>query len=229
MSKLGQSFFVVLLFLGGFLSANSENKSEPSGIDQKLREYLKQQFDHQGRVEVDHVFYRGTIPSEAQVNTVDPKPSLGWVSFEMVWQEQGELKKAFGTASVKLYIPVAVAKRPIKSNDPFNQDNVVLSEREVSPYRVTGFFSDLKEIQKLRSRIYLNPGTVISPNSTQVPFLVSSGEIVALVKETPSVKVSMRVKALENGRENQWIRVENSTSKKVMQARVANPGEVSLH
>lgn len=229
MSKLGQTFVVALIFIGGVLSASSEKKSEVSSVDQKLRDYLSQQFEHKGRIEVDHVFYKGTIPAEAQINTVDPKPSLGWVSFEMVWQEQGEMKRAFGTASVKLYVPVAVAKRPIKSSDPFNQDNVAISEREVSPYRVSGFFYDLTELQKLRARIYLNPGTVISPNNTQVPFMVSSGEMVALVKETPTVKVSMRVKALENGRENQWIRIENSASKKVMQARVANPGEVSLH
>jgi len=41
--------------------------------------------------------------------------------------------------------------------------------------------------------------------------------------------VSVRAKALENGREQQWIRVENLSNRKVIQAKVLGPGEVSLH
>jgi flagella basal body P-ring formation protein FlgA len=87
----------------------------------------------------------------------------------------------------------------------------------------------MENLQKLRARAYITPGSVISHQHTQIPFIVNSGESVALVRETPSIKVSLRVKALENGRENQWIRVENAHSKKVIQARVVQPGEVSLH
>jgi len=229
MSELSKYMGLCLLWCGVALGTIANTGTKPSSVEQKLRVYLEKQFEGRGRVELDHVFYKGAIPVEAEVSTIDPKPSLGWVTFELVWQEDGLLRKAFGTASVKHYMPVAVTKTVVKNNDPFTQDNVTFQEREVSPFRVSGVYVDQKDLFKLKARSYLTPGSVISHMHTQIPFMVNSGESLELVRETPTVKVSMRVKALENGRENQWIRVENPVSRKVVQARVIHSGEVSLH
>lgn len=229
MGKFISQFALMILF-GSFLAFGGQDLLERQlSIEGKLKSYLEKEFNHKGRIEVARVFVKGVVPEQAQIITVEPKPALGWVSFESVWENEGKPQNAYGTAMVKLYAPIAVAKTVIKINEAFTKDNIVLQEREVSPYKVTGFYDDLSILFKLRSRSYLNPGAVISHNVTQIPFLVNLGETVALVRETPSVRVSMRVKALENGRENQWIRVENIASRKILQARVIQPGEVSLH
>ena len=227
MSRLSKKIVSWILGCGVAFGGVSDPRTKPPSVERKLIGYLEKQFEGRGRIEVDHVFYKGTVPVEAEVSTVDPKPSLGWVTFELVWQEDGLLRKAFGTASVKQYVPVAVTKTVVKNNDPFTADNVTFQEREVSPFRVSGVYVDQKDLFKLKARSYLTPGSVISHNHTQIPFMVNSGETLELIRETPTVKVSMRVKALENGRENQWIRVENPISRKVVQARVIHSGEVS--
>ena len=70
---------------------------------------------------------------------------------------------------------------------------------------------------------------VISYNQTQSPFLVSSGESVQLVKQSPGIQVSVRARAIESGREGQWIKVENLSNKRIVQARVMSQGTVSVH
>ncbi len=220
----------VLILLSGVAFAALDNSTNSNNtLEQKLKNYLSAQFENQGRVELERVYAKDLIPAEAQVISVDPKPSLGWVNFEVAWPDNGSVRRTFGTAVVKLYVPIAVAKTAIRNSESFTQENTQLQEREVSPFRVTGFYHRMENLQKLRARAYITPGSVISHQHTQIPFIVNSGESVALVRETPSIKVSLRVKALENGRENQWIRVENAHSKKVIQARVVQPGEVSLH
>jgi flagella basal body P-ring formation protein FlgA len=219
-----------VIFLGSFMTLwGQEPKESQVSVEQKLKNHLENEFNHKGRIEVERVFVKGVVPEQAQIIFVEPKPAVGWISFELVWDNEGKPQRAYGTGMVKLYAPIAVAKTVIKPHEAFTKDNVALEEREVSAYKVTWIYDDLSTIFKLRSRSYLNPGAVISHNATQIPFLVNLGETVALVRETPSVRVSMRVKALENGRENQWIRVENVASRKTLQARVIQPGEVSLH
>ena len=197
--------------------------------EQKLKNYITRDFGGQGRVEVEKVFMKTLVPQDAAVIAVEPRPAVGLVNFEMAWQEDGVLRQAYGSASVKIYAPIVVAKTVIRNNESFTKDNCTLQEREISPYKVTGYYDRLEDLKSFRVKGYVTPGTVISPNHTQAPFLVSSGESVELVRESPTLRLSIRAKALENGRENQWIRVENLSTRKIIQAKVVNQGEVSFH
>ena len=196
---------------------------------EKLRSYISADFKNRGRVEVERVFLKEIIPQEAMVMAVEPRPALGLINFEMAWQENRTTRHAFGTASVKLYAAVMVAKTVIQNNEAFTNENCGLQEREVSPFRITGFYDRMESLKTFRARGYINPGTVIAFNQTQAPYLVNSGEMIELVRETPTLRVAVRVKALEQGRENQWIRIENINTKKISQAKVIKSGEVSLH
>ncbi len=211
--------------------ASPQSSLEPQIVtsEKKLKKYIARDFENRGRIEVERIFVKESIPTEAEVISVEPRPALGLVNVEFAWPEGGTTHYVFGSALVKLYAPIVVAKTVIRNNESFTKDNCTLQEREVSPYRVTGFYDHLESLKNLRARGYINPGIIISHTHTQAPFLVNLGESVQLVSETPAVKVSIRAKALENGRENQWIRIENISNKKVLQAKVISPGEVSLH
>lgn len=224
-------YFLFLIFFANSSTAvvSNDSKSKLETTEQKLKNFIAKDFENRGRIEVERLYSQEAIPPQAEVLAVEPRPALGVVSFEFAWDANGNSKHVFGTATVKLYRPVAVAKTIIRNNEAFNKDNFSFQEREVSPYRVTGYYDDSESLNRLRARGYISPGMVISHSHTQMPFLVNSGEAVMLVRETPSVRVSVRAKALENGREQQWIRVENLSNRKVIQAKVLGPGEVSLH
>lgn len=210
--------------------SQSYSSSQPESL---LRAYLSRELGKRSRIEIERFYLKGGPSPESQsvaeIISVEPKPPFGVVHFELAWQEGDERRHAVGSALVKRYEPVVVAKSTIRSGELFNLTNCSLEERELTPYKVSGYFDKIESLKPFRARGYILPGTVISNLQTQVPFLVNAGESVELFRETPALKVSMRVKALESGRENQWIRVENAGSKKVVQARVVAQGEVSLH
>jgi flagella basal body P-ring formation protein FlgA len=221
--------FAVFLQFGAVADVTNPVTASMRSPEQKLKNYITRDFGGQGRVEVEKVFMKTLVPQDAAVIAVEPRPAVGLVNFEMAWQEDGVLRQAYGSASVKIYAPIVVAKTVIRNNESFTKDNCTLQEREISPYKVTGYYDRLENLKTFRVKGYVTPGTVISPNHTQPPFLVSSGESVELVRESPTLRLSIRAKALENGRENQWIRVENLSTRKIIQAKVINQGEVSFH
>jgi flagella basal body P-ring formation protein FlgA len=221
--------FAVFLQFGAVADVTNPVTASMRSPEQKLKNYITRDFGGQGRVEVEKVFMKTLVPQDAAVIAVEPRPAVGLVNFEMAWQEDGVLRQAYGSASVKIYAPIVVAKTVIRNNESFTKDNCTLQEREISPYKVTGYYDRLENLKTFRVKGYVTPGTVISPNHTQTPFLVSSGESVELVRESPTLRLSIRAKALENGRENQWIRVENLSTRKIIQAKVINQGEVSFH
>jgi flagella basal body P-ring formation protein FlgA len=219
----------VFLQFGAVADVTNPVTASMRSPEQKLKNYITRDFGGQGRVEVEKVFMKTLVPQDAAVIAVEPRPAVGLVNFEMAWQEDGVLRQSYGSASVKIYAPIVVAKTVIRNNESFTKDNCTLQEREISPYKVTGYYDRLENLKTFRVKGYVTPGTVISPNHTQTPFLVSSGESVELVRESPTLRLSIRAKALENGRENQWIRVENLSTRKIIQAKVINQGEVSFH
>lgn len=220
---------ILVLWTAVVARSAPSTKSQLETPEQKLKSYILRDFEQKGRVEVQRVFYKGTIPAEAEVIAVEPRPALGVVNFDFAWLEGGVSRHSYGTATVKWYTPIVIAKTVIRNHEPFTSENCSIVEREVSPYRVTGYYDNFASLSKLRARGYISPGLVISHNHTEAPFLVTSGESVELVRETPNIRVSIRAKALENGRDQQWIRVENLNTKKVVQAKVVKSGQVSLH
>ena len=71
-------------------------------------------------------------------------------------------------------------------------------------------------------------GAVIGMRQTQAPVLVQPGQIVDLVIDRNGLTVKARVEALQRGRDQEWIRVRNPTTRKVLQAKVVDEGTVTL-
>ena len=206
---------------------NSEVKDK--NLEQKLREFIAKDFQSKGRVELERVFLHGSVPADARVIAVEPSPALGVISFELSGPDSSGLNHVFGTASSKVYLPIVVAKTAIRNNEPFTIDNCILREKEISAYRFTGYYESFEAMKSFRARGFINPGMVIGYNHTQSPFIVNAGESVQLVSASPGIQVSVRARAVENGREGQWIKVENLSNKRVVQARVTSQGTVSVH
>lgn len=224
------TFFMWTLWVGpclANLAPGSETKM--TSVENKLREFIKRELQNKARVEVDRVFLSGIVPQAAEITSVEPNPPFGVINFELSWNEQGNYKQAFGTASSKVFLPVVVAKTAIRNNEPFTSENCSLKEKELTAHRLTGYYESLESMRPFRARGYITPGMVISYNQTQSPFIVNSGESVELVRVSPGIQISVRARAVESGREGQWIKVENLSNKKIVQAKVLSPGTVSVH
>jgi flagellar basal body P-ring formation protein FlgA len=74
----------------------------------------------------------------------------------------------------------------------------------------------------------LRAGQFLRAADLMKPELVSRGDPVTLVFESPGVKLTVRAKALESGTQGDMVQVLNPQSKRVVQAMVDGPGRVVI-
>jgi flagella basal body P-ring formation protein FlgA len=99
---------------------------------------------------------------------------------------------------------------------------------EITQLGTGNYFNEMKSLNNLQVLGYIRAGSVISSHQTQEPYVVQRGQKVDLVHEKNNMRISVQVQALENGRKNDWIRVENPSSHKIITAKVNTNDEVLL-
>jgi flagella basal body P-ring formation protein FlgA len=188
---------------------------------------IKKAYPPIAKVEIESVFYPEGVPDTAKLRNFS-QSSQGYVQFELFWNEKSEFKKAFGNAAIRVFIPVAVAKTALTSGQIFSAENVFFKEMEITQLGTGNYFNEMKSLNNLQVLGYIRAGSVISSHQTQEPYVVQRGQKVDLVHEKNNMRISVQVQALENGRKNDWIRVENPSSHKIITAKVNTNDEVLL-
>jgi flagella basal body P-ring formation protein FlgA len=193
---------------------------------ERLHQAIVEKLPSGFRVEVESVFLNEPAPMEARMESITPNPPLGNVSFEVTWSNADGFRHTFGTASVKGYAKVAVSKLPIQNNEAFTPANTLFEEREVTPFLNRGYYTEWDDLRPLRARGYVRMGMVLGAHETQLPWLIIQGQTVDLSYRRGAISIVAKVKAKENGHKGDWIRVENTSSRKILQARIVSSGEV---
>jgi flagella basal body P-ring formation protein FlgA len=75
----------------------------------------------------------------------------------------------------------------------------------------------------------LRINTFITVNLTTPPMLVKKGNVVLITAKSGSITVRMNGVALENGVEGQQIRVQNTSSERIIYAKVVTDSEVLVN
>ncbi len=197
-------------------------------LTEKLKKAVMEELPKNTKIQVEDVQSRVNIPSTAQVNLLSPHPGVGNVSFEARWKERGFPRKVFGSAHVRAFAPVWVARTIVRHGDALDSTNTSFEVRELSPYLTTGYFIQGEITPALRAHGTLRAGVVLGANNSQPALLIQPGQAVDLVHQAGGLRIVAKVKALEGGNTNHWVRVENPSSKKIFLARVTAPGEVKL-
>lgn len=91
-----------------------------------------------------------------------------------------------------------------------------------------GYFSDSSKLIGMQTKRRLSQGRVITPNQIKPPLLIKRGEQVALVSESSLFKVKMSGKAMMDGAYGDRIRVKNSSSRRIIEGKVTQPGVVMI-
>jgi flagella basal body P-ring formation protein FlgA len=214
---------VLLVFLTQTSQADVDKKKHE--VFEELRAALRADIPEKIRFEI-HNINLGEIPPNSHIGRITPHPPFGTIQFELSWDEGGRERRAFGSATVRAYSKVAVAKISIKHGDLIDPTNVAFEERELSPYVNSGYIMDPETLRNLRSNGYIHPGELLNASNTQSPFAVAVGEMLDVIHNQGNVEVKARVRALSNGRIGDWIRVENPSSQKILTAKVTGIGEV---
>jgi flagella basal body P-ring formation protein FlgA len=129
--------------------------------------------------------------------------------------------------SVKVYQRVLVAARPLPRGTTLRRDDFKLEERDLSQLG-SGY---LTSPQEAVGRVLQRPlalGIVVSPKNVAAAELVERGQRITILAQAGSLQVRMAGKALMAGAAGERIRVQNLTSKRIVEGVVTAAGVVKV-
>jgi flagellar basal body P-ring formation protein FlgA len=134
-----------------------------------------------------------------------------------------------------IYVPVTVQSRihvwalrmPESQGARLGAADVVPETRLVGGLAV-GYVTDLTALAHSTLRHQLPAGAVLTSNDLLPDFMVHQGEQVTLIASADGVRVRASGLALQDGRQGALVRVQNTSSAKVVQGVVASEGVVDV-
>jgi len=133
----------------------------------------------------------------------------------------------YSSVTIKMIKPVLVMAQSLNRGEQLTKQHLRYQKMDIGLLR-QGYLSNPEAILNKQAKRYLSAGTLVNPRFFEAPDLVKRGEIVKIQAKSPSFQISMAGIALMNGKEGQNIRVKNIASKRIIQARVAKPGLVTI-
>ena len=120
---------------------------------------------------------------------------------------------------IHVYDNVVVAARSLSPNQQLTDADVRLEEREVGNLRAR-YLTRVDDVKGLVTNRLVREGTLFTKTMLQNPVILEAGVNVDIVADINGVKIKTAGVALQRGRVGQLIRVRNTTSQKVLRARV---------
>lgn len=132
-------------------------------------------------------------------------------------------------AQMRLHIfdSVVVAARAIRARQTLTLEDLRVEEQEIGASG-DNYYTDPAEVVGLVSHRRLAPGQPLLRTMVKKPHLVKSGDIVTIVASVNGVEVKMEGVVLDSGREDEIVRVRNTTSRRVIKGRVVAAGTVEV-
>ena len=130
-------------------------------------------------------------------------------------------------AHIEVYRPVVVAREPIRRGSPIRQSQLDMRTAKLSTMSGQGF-PEPAAAAGMVARRDISPGAMLTTDNVELPLLVRRREDVLLKYKSSTVMIAMKVRARTEGRLGEVIEVENTGSRKVLNAIVTGPGEVEL-
>jgi flagella basal body P-ring formation protein FlgA len=185
------------------------------------------------QVEVREVrnFEEVTLAAEARSCKVwisEPLRKGGWVRANLVFFGNGkEIRRMTVSAQVDLYQKVVVADRYLKRHQGIQAEDLrvmPVNIQQLPPDAVT----DPQEVLGKRLIVNLNGREPIRASLLEVPPLVKKGDVVNVILERNSLRISCLGEIKETGRKGDRVKLVNLGSKKELFGRVVDAGTVQL-
>jgi flagellar basal body P-ring formation protein FlgA len=131
------------------------------------------------------------------------------------------------TGALVELVEAAVLTRPVSRGETVERSDLSIERkpREALPADVA---TDPASLAGQVARRALAAGQAIRAGDLDKPNLVARGETVTVVYEVPGMVLTLRARAGQGGGKGDLIAVVNPQSKKVLQAQVVAPGQVSV-
>lgn len=234
------AFFIKLIAAIALLGSSSLNASPlidqligttTSYLEQKVAEHLAGSTAN-ARFEVtvsrlDPRLRLPLCPADAlQASLESPAVPVGRVTVRVSCDSEVQWR-LFVPATVDLYQPVVVTTRPLPRHGVIGAGDITLLERNLG-HLSSGYLTSAEQAIGLRTRRAVAADTVLGSNQLEQDETVKRGDKVVISAANSRVAVRMPGEALESGSTGSQIRVRNTRSDRVVQARITGPGQVEV-
>lgn len=122
---------------------------------------------------------------------------------------------------VKVFDKVAVAARNLQPRRILQPKDVKLEERDVS-LNAVHYLTDLESVIGRELNRLVREGTIFTAGMVKNPVIMPSGTIVTIISRYNGIEIKVEGKAMQAGREGSVIKVQNTATRKIIDARVVD-------
>ncbi|SBS28049.1 flagellar basal body P-ring biosynthesis protein FlgA [Marinomonas spartinae] len=136
--------------------------------------------------------------------------------------------KSYLPVTQSILIPAFKTLAPINRGQAFTKQNIGIGNVDLTNLRGQVYTPQNPPYGLVASR-NLRINTFISDNVTQKPTLIKKGNQILITAKSGNITVKMNGIALQNGVEGQQIRVKNTSSGRIIYAKVVTDSEVLVN
>jgi flagellar basal body P-ring formation protein FlgA len=126
---------------------------------------------------------------------------------------------------VEVFRSVIVTKKSIEKDERFTTENVGMVRTPTS--KLFGeYLYHLNEVLGRKAAVPLMSGTALKLSSLYDPPIIKQGQMVQATVQYGNVEIAVQVRAVENGKTGDVIRVENTDTHKLLRAKVLDEKSV---
>lgn len=135
--------------------------------------------------------------------------------------------KIYLSAKIDYNVKVLTSTRSLPKNSLLTAKDLHITKQKLSNL-ARGYYSNLAELDGLQTKRTLRKNQIISPYHLKKRDLIKSGDKILLISQRAGISVSMQGRALNTGAKNDKIRVKNSSSGRIIEARVIRNGVAAV-
>ncbi|MCR5176210.1 MAG: flagellar basal body P-ring formation chaperone FlgA [Anaerovibrio sp.] len=128
---------------------------------------------------------------------------------------------------IRVYDNMVVATRQLRQEQVITAADVRLEEREDTGANWK-YFTDVNQVVGLVPVKGIGQGKILNSNIIQYPICILHGTKVNIKAEVNGIMVTAEGVAMENGRKNRYINVKNTTSGRILRAKVIDENNVEV-
>jgi len=154
---------------------------------------------------------------------------IGNFSVPIIFFVNGKIAdRTWVMAKTRLFIPVVVARLPIRRGEIITEDKLRLMRKYIRN-SFNDFFTRKRDILGKRAKTNIGVGEIIYRDMVEVPPVIRRGERITIVAESDTLKITAPGIAKQDGRIGEIIRVQNLLSKKIITGSVLNDHTVKVN
>ena len=136
-------------------------------------------------------------------------------------------KKVWATATVEVWGPVVVTRKPLGRYKPITEDDIMLQTLDLT-HLSSNVVTDPEAVLGKRTKRAIGAQTPLRADSIELPPLVKRGDLVVIIAQSKGLKITTRGLVKKKGRLGDRIPVVNVDSKKVIYGRVIDSNTVQV-